>query len=162
MQEFRFISVWRIEAPLPPVWEAMYRFEDWPAWWKGVEQVEVLEMGDSNRIGFRSRQTWKSKLPYRLKFEGRITRVEPRLLIEVTSAGELEGTGLMRFASERNMTIFQYHWNVSTTKPWMNFVAPVVKPLFSWNHDVIMDWGAEGLAKKVGAKSFSTSDKSAL
>jgi hypothetical protein len=159
---FSFISVWRIEAPLPPVWEAMCRFEDWPSWWRGVERVEVLEMGDSNRIGFRSLQTWKSKLPYKLRFEGCITHLEPMSLIEVDSQGELRGTGKMRFANNGQITTFQYNWNVTTTKPWMNLVAPVAKPLFSWNHDVIMDWGAEGLARKVGAKSFSTSDKSAL
>ena len=162
MTLFSFITVWKIEASLPPVWEALYHFEDWPAWWKGVEQVEVLEPGDSNRIGFRSRQVWKSKLPYKLRFEGRIVRIDPMSLIEIRSEGELEGTGLMRFASDGKLTIFQYDWNVSTTQSWMNLVAPVAKPFFSWNHDVIMDWGAEGLARKIGAKAISTSTQGVL
>jgi uncharacterized membrane protein len=159
MTTFTFISVWKIEAPLEPVWEAISRFEDWPSWWKGVQQVEVLSPGDSNRIGFCSRQTWKSKLPYKLKFEGCVTRVEPQSLIALTSGGELQGTGLMRFANDGKLTTFQYDWNVSTSKVWMNLVAPVAKPLFSWNHDVIMNWGAEGLASKLGGKKVSTSDK---
>jgi len=159
VQTFNFVTVWKIGAPLPPVWEAMSHFEDWPAWWKGVEQVEILERGDSNRIGFRSRQTWKSKLPYKLRFEGQIVRIDPMSLIEVRSEGELQGTGLMRFASDGNLTTFQYDWNVRTTKPWMNLVTLFAKPLFSWNHDVIMGWGAEGLAKKLGGKTITTSEK---
>jgi uncharacterized membrane protein len=158
VQTFSFITVWKIESPLPPVWDALFRFEDWPTWWKGVETVEVLGRGDSNRIGFRSRQTWKSKLPYKLKFEGEIVRVDPMSLIEVRSDGELQGTGLMRFATDGNHTTFQYDWNVSTTKQWMNLVAPIAKPIFSWNHDVIMDWGAEGLAKKLGGRTITTSE----
>ncbi len=157
MEAFRFVTVWKIEAPLPPVWEAMFRFEDWPTWWKGVERVEVLQPGDANRIGFRSRQTWKSKLPYKLRFEGEIVRVSAMSLLEVHSQGELQGTGLMRFSNDGSSTTFQYDWEVSTSKSWMNLVAPVAKPLFSWNHDVIMDWGAEGLARKLGCKRVSTS-----
>ena len=159
MTTFSFITVWKIAAPVEPVWDAMLRFEDWPSWWKGVESVEVLARGDANRIGFCSRQIWKSKLPYKLKFEGCIARVEPRSRIEITSKGELAGTGLMRFASDGTQTTFQYDWNVSTTKAWMNIVAPIAKPFFGWNHDVIMNWGAEGLAKKIGAKKIDTSTK---
>jgi hypothetical protein len=157
VKAFSFVTVWKIEAPLPPVWEAMFRFEDWPSWWKGVEQVEVLAPGDANRVGFRSRQTWKSKLPYKLRFEGVIVRVNTMSLLELRSEGELQGIGLMRFANSGSSTTFQYDWNVSTSKAWMNLVASVAKPLFSWNHDVIMDWGAEGLARKLGGKRVLTS-----
>jgi len=162
VQSFSFITVWKIEAPLPAVWDAMFRFEEWPAWWRGVEKVEVLSPGDAGRIGFRSRQTWKSRLPYKLRFEGEIVRVNPMELLEVRSEGELKGTGLMRFATDGRSTTFQYDWNVATTKAWMNVVAPIAKPFFSWNHDVIMNWGAEGLARKLGSRSIATSNKAAL
>jgi uncharacterized protein YndB with AHSA1/START domain len=151
MASFRFVTVWKIDAPLEAVWDALLRFEAWPTWWKGVESVEVLAPGDANRIGFRSRQVWRSKLPYTLRFAGAIVAVKPMSLIELTSEGELAGTGRMRFASDGAMTTFQYDWN------WMNLLAPVARPIFAWNHGVIMDWGAEGLAKKIGAKSISTS-----
>jgi len=159
MTKFSFTTVWKIEAPLAPVWEALLRFEDWPSWWKGVEEVQVLARGDANRVGFSSRQIWKSKLPYKLKFEGSITRVEPMSRIELVSSGELAGSGLMRFANDGSLTTFQYDWDVDTTKEWMNIVAPIAKPFFAWNHDVIMDWGAEGLARKIGATKIDTSTK---
>lgn len=87
MTTFTFITVWQVEAPVEPVWDALLHMENWPAWWRGVEQVDVLSPGDANRIGFRSRQVWKSKLPYKLRFEGSISRIVPLERIEITSGG---------------------------------------------------------------------------
>ena len=39
-----------------------------------------------------------------------------------------------------------YEWRVHTTKPWMNLLAPVAKPIFAWNHDWVMRNGGTGLA----------------
>jgi hypothetical protein len=41
-----------------------------------------------------------------------------------------------------------YDWNVGTTQQWMNVLAPILKPLFSWNHNVIRAWGGEGLSRE--------------
>ncbi len=43
-----------------------------------------------------------------------------------------------------------YEWNVSTGKRWMNAVAPLARPVFAWNHDLVMRWGGEGLARELG------------
>jgi hypothetical protein len=32
----------------------------------------------------------------------------------------------------------------------MNLLAPIARPLFEWNHNVVMSWGAEGLEKRLG------------
>jgi hypothetical protein len=47
--------------------------------------------------------------------------------------------------------------NVATTAPWMNAVAPVARPVFEWNHHAIMRWGAEGLARRLGARLLARS-----
>ena len=39
-----------------------------------------------------------------------------------------------------------FEWNVATTKRWMNELAPLARPLFERNNDVVMRWGGEGLA----------------
>ncbi len=30
-------------------------------------------------------------------------------------------------------------------------VKPIARPLFEWNHNVVMSWGARGLAERLGA-----------
>ncbi|HTX39847.1 MAG TPA: SRPBCC family protein [Bryobacteraceae bacterium] len=162
MALFHFVSVWRIESPIDPVWDAIYRFEDWPKWWRGVEQTDVVDRGDANRIGFRTREVWKSKLPYTLRFETTVSRMEPKKLIEVQSSGELDGTGLMRFAPVDGGTLFQVDWTVRTTKLWMTLLTPILRPAYAWNHETIMNWGAEGLSKKLGIKPIVTSKQPAM
>lgn len=150
---YEFVTVWRFDAPLEQVWEAIKHSETWHEWWKGVLKVEEIKAGDADDIGSVRRSTWKSALPYTLRFDSELVRIEPMKLIEARAFGELEGTGLWQFEAEsENQTRVRYDWKVRTTKPWMNLIAPLAKPFFKWNHDVIMSWGGAGLAKKLNCK----------
>ena len=159
MADYSFVTLWRFRSPLEPVWETIYRSEDWPAWWRGVERVERVEPGDDAGLGALQLYTWRSRLPYRLAFHMRLTRVEPLSLIEGEAVGELTGTGRWQMTHEAGVTRVRYDWNVRTTRPWMNLLAPVARPLFKWNHDVVMDWGADGLARKLGVERLSVGSR---
>ena len=150
MNTYEFVTIWRVKAPIESVWNEIYHSKDWPMWWKGVESVAEIRKGDEKGVGSVHRYTWKSKLPYRLSFDMQTIRIEPPLLLEGIALGELQGRGVWQLSSEGDETIVRYDWNVETTKRWMNLVAPIARPLFEWNHDVIMSWGAEGLEKRLG------------
>jgi hypothetical protein len=47
------------------------------------------------------------------------------------------------------MTHVRYDWQVVANKRWMRWLAPLARPLFAWNHDVVMDWGRIGLLRRV-------------
>jgi hypothetical protein len=158
MADYSFVTLWRFRSPLAPVWDLIYHSERWPEWWRGVERVEKIEPGDEAGLGSLHRYTWKSKLPYRLAFDMRLTRVEPMAFIEGEAVGELTGTGRWRLTEGEGVTRVRYDWNVATSKPWMNLLAPVARPLFKWNHDVVMNWGAEGLARKLGVERLSAEE----
>jgi Polyketide cyclase / dehydrase and lipid transport len=151
MAKYRFVTNWHVTAPIESVWNEIYHSEFWPTWWKGVESVVELTRGDRDGIGGIRRYTWKSRLPYKLTFDMRTVRVEPLSTIEAVATGELEGKGLWQFSVDRTGTVARYDWEVQTTKLWMNMLSPLARPLFKWNHDVVMGWGAEGLRKRLGA-----------
>ena len=124
-------------------------------------KVVELKEGDTDGVGSIRRSTWKSKLPYTLEFDSEILRVEPMTTIEARAFGELEGSGLWTLTAEdENTTLVRYDWKVKTTKPWMNFIAPLAKPFFQWNHNVIMNWGGEGLAKKLNCRLLESKETS--
>ena len=152
MAKYEFVTIWRFKSPLAPVWEMIYNSDRWPSWWKGVERVERLKEGDENSIGSIHRYTWKSKLPYRLTFDMELTRVEQMSIIEGKALGELAGKGLWQLSMDGEVTMARYDWQVETTKAWMNLLTPVARPFFKWNHDVVMRWGAEGLARELGVE----------
>ena len=150
MKSYDFVTIWRVKAPVERVWNEIYHSSEWPTWWKGVESVVEVRKGDEQGVGSVHRYTWKSKLPYRLSFDMKTTRVEPPLLLEGLAIGELEGRGLWQLSTEGSETIVRYDWKVATTKLWMNLLSPIARPLFEWNHNVVMSWGAQGLAKRLG------------
>jgi hypothetical protein len=59
-------------------------------------------------------------------------------LIVARAEGELAGTGTFR------------HWQVVTTRRWMNAIAPLARPVFAWNHHAVMNQGGVGLARVLG------------
>jgi hypothetical protein len=72
--------------------------------------------------------------------------------LEGRAFGELDGTGLWTLTEDGETTVARYDWQVSTTKKWMNFLAPLARPVFKLNHDVVMSWGARGLEKRLGVR----------
>lgn len=144
--------MWRIGAPIEAVWEAIYHGERWPSWWPGVERVVTLEAGDENGRGSVKRYTWKSALPYRLTLDMRTVKVERPTTLEAVASGELEGTGRWTLSGDQTATTVRYEWRVRTTERWMNLLAPLARPLFEWNHHVVMRRGGRGLARLLAAR----------
>ena len=71
------------------------------------------------------------------------------------ATGALTGTGQWRLFEDAGVTAVTYEWNVRTTKTWMNVLGPVARPVFDYNHDVVMRWGGEGLARRLGCNLLS-------
>lgn len=155
MADYAFTTLWQIPAPVAPIWAAITAVERWPQWWRGVKAVVPLRGGDAQGVGAVYRYTWQSRLPYRLTFIMETTAVEPLRRIEGRAEGELQGVGRWTFAEADGTTTVRYDWNVATTRAWMNLLAPLARPLFAWNHDVVMDWGREGLLHLLDSSGLS-------
>jgi hypothetical protein len=157
MADYAFLTTWLLDSPRQPVWEAIYDQERWPDWWRGVEEARELRAGDGpHGVGSVAAMAWKSLLPYRVEFEVTTTRVEHPHLLEGHAVGELEGIGRWRFYEQDGITAVLYEWNVSTTKPWMNLMAPLLRPVFEWNHDWVMARGGEGIAALLGCRLLAS------
>jgi hypothetical protein len=150
MSDYAFVTTWCLDAPIERVSAAIDDVARWPQWWTGVTRAELLEPGGEDGVGRLWRYAWRSRLPYELTFESRVTRREPPYLIEGHADGELIGGGRWRLF-EGQATAVVYEWNVRTARAWMNRLAPVARPLFAWNHDAVMRQGAEGLARLLDA-----------
>jgi uncharacterized protein YndB with AHSA1/START domain len=149
---YAFLTTWLLASPREPVWDAIYDEASWPQWWRGVEVAEELRPGDDLGVGTVSRMVWRSFLPYRVEFEVTATRIEHPTLMEGEAVGDLEGTGRWRLYEQDGITAVIYEWNVATTKPWMTRMAPLLRPVFEWNHDWVMRRGGEGLAARLGCE----------
>lgn len=151
--QFELVTDWAFEAPITEVWREIAQPEHWPSWWRAVKRVEVLQAGGADGVGAIRRFTWRTALPYDLTFDMRATRVVEPHLLEGRASGELDGTGLWTLATDGSLTRVRYRWTVEVTKPWMRLFAPLLRPVFAWNHGVVMRWGFDGLQRRLAARS---------
>jgi hypothetical protein len=150
--QYSFLTTWLLRSPREPVFACLYDQAGWPEWWRGVEVAEELRPGDESGVGTISRMVWRSFLPYRVEFEVTATKIERPALMEGQAVGDLEGVGRWRLYEQDGVTAVLYEWNVATTKPWMNRSAPLLRPVFEWNHDWVMRRGGEGIARRLGCE----------
>jgi uncharacterized protein YndB with AHSA1/START domain len=154
--QYQFLTTWLLESARETVWDAIFDQKAWPSWWRGVEDVVELEPGDEDGVGSHSRLTWRSRLPYDLVFEARTRRVVKPHLIEADADGELVGQGRWRLFERDGVTAVLYEWNVATGKRWMNAFAPVLRPVFEWNHNWVMRNGGTGIAALLGCRLLAS------
>lgn len=155
MVEYRLLTIWRFEAPLEVVYAAIHDSPRWPDWWPGVKKVELVATGDADGTNSVLRYCLHGRLPYRMTFVVRATRIEPWVAIEGTVQGDLAGIGRWRFSRQGAVSVVEYEWHVLGTRWWMNLIAPFARAMFIRNHNIVMRQGAEGLSRLLGATLVS-------
>jgi hypothetical protein len=161
-KRYSFVTVWHVGADVEAVWQAIVEVEQWPEWWPSLRSVVAVAPGDERGIDAVYRFTWRGRLPYRLSFDMKASRVEPYKLLEGMATGELEGAGTWRFLPEGRTTRIRYEWVVATRKWWMNLLSPLLRPAYRWNHDRVMAEGGEGLAKRLNCDLLGISHESTV
>lgn len=148
--DYALTTEWVLDAPTEAIYAALITPETWPRWWRYVEAVTLVRKGDAASVGAVHRYAWSSRLPYRLSFEMETTALARPSRIEAVARGDLNGTGRWDLATEDRNARVRYTWRVSTGKRWMNSLAPLLAPVFAWNHDQVMAEGGRGLARHLG------------
>jgi hypothetical protein len=150
MADYHYVSTWQLQAPIEQVWAALSDLEHLPTWYTGVQEARELAPGDADGVGRRIRYVIKGRLPMRLAFEGTTIRSVPPREQELQAEGELAGSGRWSLEQQGEITTARYTWDVRTTRPWMNLLAPLARPLFTWNSKGVMLQAGEGLARFLG------------
>jgi uncharacterized protein YndB with AHSA1/START domain len=152
LAQYRLASIWQITAPIDSVWDAIYESTTWPEWWPYVASVIEVEPGRPDGVGGLRRYTWRSRLPYQLTFDMEVIRVERPFRLEGRTHGDLQGQGIWQLQTIEGATRVRYDWSVTTTRFWMNLIAPLARPVFTWNHHAVMRAGGRGLAERLKAR----------
>jgi hypothetical protein len=72
----------------------------------------------------------------------------------------IEGRADDELAGSQFGTHVRYDWIVELTKPGMRLVAPIARPLFVRNHNVIMDRGSQDLERRLARATASAREAS--
>lgn len=145
---YTFRDEWRVAAPIEAVWPIVRDVATYPRWW--VEFVEARRTNDLDGVGAVVAIHAKSALPYHMHFEIEVVRQEPPRLSAVRVRGDLNGEMTWTLAPHAGGTRLVFEETVSTGKPLLNALAPLFKPLFAWNHRIMMRNGEAGLRRLLG------------
>ena len=151
---FDFVDEWRLAAPLQTVAPALRDIEAWSDWWPSVRGVTSLPGGDGpGTWQFR----FRTRLPYDIVFAAEVLRDDPLASgVQVRVTGRLAGEGGWRAEPVEGGTAVRFEWWVRPQLAWMRAVAPVARPVFSWNHRSLMAEGAFGLARHLNTGLLAT------
>jgi hypothetical protein len=98
-------------------------------------------------IGARYERLTRGLLPYTLRYVLTITRHDPPRASAYHSEGDLVGEGGYALTQTGDTTQIVFTWNVATQSRWMNRLAPLLKPVFAWNHNYVMRQGEKALQR---------------
>ena len=152
MATYRFVTEWRLAAPIETVFETIEDTLAWPEWWSMVKAVERLHEGGENSIGTVDRMTFVGRLPYRLAFDMRVARRRVPDELVSTATGELEGVDEWSLLTDGDWPVVRYVWSIRTNRWWMNLFAPLpfVRQIFELNHHSVMRNGLKGIRHRLG------------
>jgi uncharacterized protein YndB with AHSA1/START domain len=153
---YEYRSRWHLAAPVEQVWQALTEVETWPRWWPYVQDVQTLRTGDADGLGAVRRIRWSSRLPYGFTLDVEAVQMQRLRLIRARATGDLQGEGLWELADEGDAeTTAHYTWRLDLNTRWMRATAPLLAPVFRWNHEGVMRGGCEGLTRHLSKRRLS-------
>jgi uncharacterized protein YndB with AHSA1/START domain len=132
-REYVFVDEWDVAAPPDAVFDALADARTYPLWWRPV--YIGVEADGEPELGKVSRQHFKGRLPYHLRTQSTIVRLEPPLIVEGDVHGDLRGRGRWTLTEIPGGTHVRFDWRVHADRRLLRVLTPLLRPAFRWNHD---------------------------
>ena len=96
------------------------------------------------------------RLPYDMGFVAEVLQNHTAYTGEARVAGRVVGKAAWRVEPVDGGARVCFEWEVRPQLAWMRRVAPLARPVFSWNHRSLMAEGAFGLARRLDTRLLAT------
>lgn len=147
MSDYHFITRWHLPATCEEVYRILEDVNALADWWPSVYlDVQVLEPGQPGGVGKLVALHTKGWLPYTLRWQFRVTATDFPNGFALEALGDFVGRGIWTFrpAGEGRCEV-TYDWQIRAEKPLLRWLTPLLRPLFSANHEWAMRRGEESL-----------------
>lgn len=153
MIKYELITEWFFDAPIERVWQEVcdpQGWSTWPEWWPDWKEMKPRGSGEIG-VGSIIDCAVKAGLPYTLRYQLELGKIEAPRFNEHTVSGELEGLGRWTLEERDGGTVVTHYWNVGTTNPILNFFGrfPFAKSMMEKNHAEMMARGHEGIKNRL-------------
>jgi hypothetical protein len=139
LNHYHFRTVWHLAFRPEEVLPVLAELETYPAWWPGMRRVRRL---DETTFDTEVR----SVLPFSLVFRTLTTRQDPRAgVLQADLRGDLEGFSRWTITAVQGGCQAVFEEDVIANKLLLRVLAPLARPIFRWNHALLMNRGERGL-----------------
>jgi hypothetical protein len=136
---YRFRSEWRAGASTGTAFEVLKDIERYPQWWPEVKRVRRI---DDARAEVRIR----SLVPYVLNVTLQEDIADPQAgLLRTSISGDLVGWSSWTITALAGGSGLLYEQEVEVAKRLVSLLSPIARPLFRFNHALMMRRGEQGL-----------------
>lgn len=149
INDYHFITQWRVPATMEEVAAVLGDARDLPRWWPAVYlAVRELAPGDDQGIGRAIDLYTKGWLPYTLRWRFVVTEVSEGRIV-LMADGDFVGRGIWTLTpvttgAEPRVDL-TYDWQIRARKPLLRSLSFLFKPIFAANHHWAMRKGEESL-----------------
>jgi hypothetical protein len=157
--DYHFVTRWRVEATAGEVADVLRDPLDLVRWWPAV-YLDTRELSPPDERGLHQRVALRTKgwLPYTLNWELEVVESRYPERFALRASGDLVGTGVWTIVQDGASVDATYDWHVRAEKPLLQWLTPIVRPLFEANHRWAMAQGQESLELELARRRASSSE----
>lgn len=160
---YHFITHWRVQSTVEEVADILSDAPDLARWWPSVYlEVKELEPGDENGVGKLVDLYTKGWLPYRLRWQFRVTESNYPHSFAIEAKGDFVGRGIWTFVQDGEEVAITYDWQIRADKPILRYLSFLLKPIFAANHRWAMDKGEESLVLELARRRATPTERARI
>jgi hypothetical protein len=149
---YKFHSTWQLPATRSEVWQTLTAEPfSWQDWWPELSKVRNMKIA-KGLSGSSFSCSWRAPLGYRLGSDIKIGKIVKPDSVTLHSDGDLRGTVTCQLIEKDSQTRIEIEWRVETAKAWMNYLTPLLRPIFVYSHHAVMRSGERGLRDYLNAE----------
>jgi hypothetical protein len=160
--DYHFITRWRIPGTAEEIAAILADGPDLVRWWPSVYlDVRELAPGAPDGVGRVIDLYTKGWLPYTLRWRFTVSEVVALRRMVLRAEGDFVGRGIWTFEPRGDETLVIYDWKISAQKPLLRRLSPLMKPIFSANHEWAMRMGEQSLRLELQRRRARTPEEAA-
>ncbi|MCU1427076.1 MAG: Polyketide cyclase / dehydrase and lipid transport [Actinomycetia bacterium] len=146
MHTFHFDRAWTFAVPADELFSVLDRTDDFRRWWTWLRHFDTTSPSSSAAAlsaGVQANCLIQGPVPYALRLQVEIERVERPTLVETHVRGDLDGPARLEVQPTPAGSTARLSWELELRDATLRRINRFARPLMEWAHDRVVGMGVE-------------------
>ncbi len=154
---FAFDRAWTFPLPAAQLFDRFGDTADFRRWWSWLHRFDVSGSPALQR-GRRASCVIQGPVPYTLRVDIEIERVEPPELVETYVRGDLDGPARLEVHPAGEGSTARLCWDLELCDATLLRISRFARPVMEWAHDRVVALGVEQFRRHAVLPSVAAPD----